>query len=171
MTQKKLEDLIGMLALLVLVALTLPLWKRADSMVQGHAAAIQVRARFDDIGGLVENAPVRSAGVAIGHVTSISLDRATHRGVVVMAIDDGVRFPVDSLASIHNAGLMGNEYVGIEAGSGRRNLGNGGVIEQTSSAVILEDVIEHVVSGGGARAGVDADASAGPVVVAANRRP
>jgi phospholipid/cholesterol/gamma-HCH transport system substrate-binding protein len=171
MTQKKLENLIGMLALLLLVALTLLLWKRADTMMQGHATGIQVRARFDDIGGLVENAPVRSAGVPIGHVTSISLDRATHRGVVVMAIDDGVRFPVDSLASIHSAGLMGNEYVGIEPGAGHKSLGNGGVIAQTNSAIILEDVIEHVVSGGGTRSGAEPDAGAGPVVVAANRRP
>ena len=152
MTQKKLENLIGTLALLGVLVAALSAWKHAGAAMRERAKAIHLRARFDDIGGLVENAPVCSAGVPIGRVTSISLDRATHRGVVDMAIDGEVRFPVDSLASIRGAGLMGNGYVGIEPGAGRQTLANGGVIERTNSATILEDVIARLLPADGAHA-------------------
>jgi len=166
MTQKNLESLIGVLVLFGIAVMTLPAWKSAEAVVHVRAKSIRIRARFDDIGGLAENAPVRCAGVSIGRVTSISLDRSTHRGVVDMAIDDG--FPVDSLASIRSAGLMGNDYVGIEPGEGRTALANGGLIERTHSAMILEDVIERVLPGDKTRAA--AQPSARSVAAVANRR-
>ena len=168
MTQKNLESLIGILVLFGIAVMTLPAWKSAEAVVHAHAKSIHIRARFDDIGGLTENAPVRSAGVSIGRVTSISLDRSTHRGVVDMAIDDDVGFPVDSHASIRSAGLMGNDYVGIEPGEGRTTLANGGVIEHTHSAMILENVIERVLPADKARAEVQP--SARSVAVVASRR-
>jgi outer membrane lipid asymmetry maintenance protein MlaD len=168
MTQKNLESLIGILVLFGIAVMTLPAWKSAEALVHGRAKSIRIRARFDDIGGLAENAPVRCAGVPIGRVTSISLDRSTHRGVVDMAIDDDAGFPVESLASIRSAGLMGNNYVGIEPGEGRTRLANGGVIERTHSAMILEDVIERVLPADKARA--EAQPSARSVAAVANRR-
>jgi len=168
MTQKNLESLIGILVLFGIAVVTLPAWKSAEAVVHAHAKSIRIRAHFDDIGGLTENAPVRSAGVPIGRVTLISLDRSTHRGVVEMEIDDDVGFPVDSLASIRSAGLMGNDYVGIEPGEGHTTLANGAVIERTHSAMILEDVIERVLPAGKTR--VEAQPSARSVVALADRR-
>jgi hypothetical protein len=77
---------------------------------------------------------VRSAGVVVGRVTSIGLDPKTFQGVVTMEIDSSVVFPKDSSAKILTAGLLGDQYIGIEAGVDDKNLAAGDTIRQTQSA-------------------------------------
>jgi len=90
---------------------------------------------------------VRSAGVTVGRVTSIALDAKTFQGVVTMEIDSSVRFPKDSSAKILTAGLLGDQYIGIEPGSADEDLPSGAVIRQTQSAVVLENLIGQLVTG------------------------
>ncbi|NCV61792.1 MAG: outer membrane lipid asymmetry maintenance protein MlaD, partial [Betaproteobacteria bacterium] len=98
---------------------------------------------FDNIGGLKVRAPVKSAGVVVGRVTSIRLDPKTYQAEVVMSLDQAVVFPKDSSARILTSGLLGEQYIGLEAGADQQNLVNGSVITMTQSAVVLESLISQ----------------------------
>ena len=96
---------------------------------------------------------VRSAGVSVGQVTSITLDKKTHQALVIMKINDGVVFPIDSSAKILTAGLLGDQYVGINPGLDDKDLTNGDLIKQTQSAVVLENLIGQLIFSKAAAAG------------------
>jgi phospholipid/cholesterol/gamma-HCH transport system substrate-binding protein len=117
-------------------------------------------ARFDNIGGLKARAPVRSAGVTIGRVTSIVLDKQTYQGVVTLAIDSKLEFPRDTSAKILTAGLLGDQYIGLEPGADEKMLGPGETIKQTQSAVVLENLIGQFINRTAAEAGTPAPAPA-----------
>jgi len=102
-----------------------------------------VVARFDNIGGLKAQAAVKSAGVVIGRVRSITFDAKTFQAQVEIALNKGVVFPKDSSAKILTAGLLGEQYIGLEAGYDTANLAQGDVIKQTQSAVVLESLISQ----------------------------
>jgi phospholipid/cholesterol/gamma-HCH transport system substrate-binding protein len=99
---------------------------------------------------------VRSAGVVVGRVKSISLDAKTYQGLVRMEIDNHVKFPKDSSAKILTSGLLGDQYVGIEAGADEKELAQGDVIRQTQSAVVLENLIGQMIFNRAADAGTGA---------------
>ena len=107
----------------------------------GGGDTYTLQARFDNIGGLKSRAPVRSAGVNVGRVTSVTLDPQTFLGVVTLEVSKGVSFPKDSSAKILTSGLLGDQYIGIEPGGDEKNLAAGDVITQTQSAVVLENLI------------------------------
>ena len=99
-------------------------------------------ASFDNIAGLTVRAKVTMAGVTIGKVTAIDLDRDTYMGRVTLQLDKSVdNLPVDSTASILTAGLLGEKYIGISVGGEDSVLKDGGVIHDTQSALVLEDLI------------------------------
>jgi phospholipid/cholesterol/gamma-HCH transport system substrate-binding protein len=100
-------------------------------------------AEFDNIGGLKARAPVKSAGVTVGRVASIALDPVTYRAVVALDLQEGFQFPKDSSARILTSGLLGEQYVGIEAGGDLENLDSGGKFSRTQSAVVLENLISQ----------------------------
>ena len=105
------------------------------------AETYQLNARFDNIGGLKVRGPVKSAGVVVGRVTGISFDPQTYEAVVTMTIDSRYRFPKDTFASILTAGLLGEQYIGLEAGENEKMLQSGDAFAQTQSAVVLEKLI------------------------------
>ena len=84
---------------------------------------------------------MRSAGVNVGRVTAITLDAQTYQGVATLEIRKDIVFPKDSSAKILTAGLLGDQYIGIEPGGDPNNLAQGDVITQTQSAVVLENLI------------------------------
>jgi phospholipid/cholesterol/gamma-HCH transport system substrate-binding protein len=100
-----------------------------------------VSGAFDNIGGLKEQAPVKSAGVVVGRVDRISFDNSRYRAQVVMKIDRRYQFPMDTSASILTSGLLGEQYVGLEAGGDTENVKDGGSLKLTQSAVVLEKLI------------------------------
>jgi phospholipid/cholesterol/gamma-HCH transport system substrate-binding protein len=101
----------------------------------------EARARFDNIGGLKVRAPVKSAGVVVGRVASIGFDDRTYQALVVLSLDERFRFPKDSSAKILTSGLLGEQYIGLEAGAEEKMLGAGDTITMTQSAVVLENLI------------------------------
>ena len=101
----------------------------------------RVSGAFDNIGGLKEQAPVKSAGVVVGRVDRISFDNSRYRAQVVMKIDRRYQFPTDTSASILTSGLLGEQYVGLEAGGDSENVKDGGNFKLTQSAVVLEKLI------------------------------
>lgn len=159
MAKKSTEAMVGAFVLLGIVALVFLALKAANLASFSTAPTYMLTAKFDNIGGLKVRAPVRSAGVAIGHVLSIKLDPQTYQGVVTMQINKGVDFPKDSSAQILTAGLLGDQYIGIEPGSDDKNLAPGDRIQHTQSAVVLENLIGQLIfnkaadAGGGAGSG------------------
>ncbi len=102
-----------------------------------------VSANYENIGGLKARAPVKSAGVVVGRVSNISFDPATYEAVVSLDIDTRYQFPKDTFANIYTAGLLGEQYVGLEPGGDETSLANGDKITQTQDAVILEKMISQ----------------------------
>ena len=120
----------------------------------GATPGYRLEARFDNIGGLKLRAPVKSAGVVVGRVERIKLDPATYMAVVTLKIDQGYEFTTDTIASILTSGLLGEVYIGLDAGGDTKMLADGGKLTKTQSAVILEKLIgqflfDKAASGGG----------------------
>jgi len=105
-------------------------------------ASYKIYALFENIGGLTARSKVTMAGVHIGQVTSIALDKDQLMARVEMEIHDDVDYlTADSSASILTAGLLGEKYIGITTGADDEMLGNGDYIEDTQSALVLEELI------------------------------
>lgn len=104
-------------------------------------ATYTVRAPFDNIGGLKPRAPVKSAGVVVGRVTEIRFDTKTYEAEVVMGIDERYKFPRDSSAAIMTSGLLGEQYIALEAGGEQKMLQDGDSLKLTQGAVVLENLI------------------------------
>ncbi|MDR2219604.1 MAG: outer membrane lipid asymmetry maintenance protein MlaD [Methylobacillus sp.] len=107
-----------------------------------------VSAHFDDIGGLKPRAPIKSAGVVVGRVDSIQFDSKRYDAVVKLKIDKSYKFPKDTFASINTSGLLGEQYVTLEAGGDTEMLEEDGKgkIEHTQPALVLEKLIGQFVS-------------------------
>ena len=125
----------------------------------GNASSVSVSdgyrviAEFDNIGGLKVRAPVKSAGVVVGRVEGISLDTRTFRANVALRIDKRYPFPKDSSASILTAGLLGEQYVGMDGGGDEQNLNDNDRLKVTQSAIVLEKVIGQFLYGKAAETG------------------
>jgi phospholipid/cholesterol/gamma-HCH transport system substrate-binding protein len=147
MGKRSIETLVGMFVLLGLIGLVFLALQAANLGSLGGGATYSVQARFDNIGGLKPRAPVRSAGVTVGRVKSIALDSKTYQGVVTLDIGTEYQFPKDSAAKILTAGLLGDQYIGLEPGGDDQNLAAGETIAQTQSAVVLENLIGQFLTG------------------------
>jgi phospholipid/cholesterol/gamma-HCH transport system substrate-binding protein len=106
-----------------------------------------VYAEFDNIGGLKVRAPVKSAGVVVGRVDGIVLDQQKYLAKVTVRVDNRYKFPKDTTAAILTSGLLGEQYIGLEAGGDTANLAPGDRIKLTQSAVVLEKLIGQFLYG------------------------
>jgi phospholipid/cholesterol/gamma-HCH transport system substrate-binding protein len=141
MTRRGIETLVGVFVLLGFVAIGYLALKAANLAAMTVGETYTVTARFDNIGGLKPRAPVKSAGVTVGRVASISLDPQTFQGLVTLELEKRFEFPKDTSASILTAGLLGDQYVGLNPGGDDKNLMQGDTIKLTQSAVVLENLI------------------------------
>jgi phospholipid/cholesterol/gamma-HCH transport system substrate-binding protein len=103
----------------------------------------QVHAKFANIGGLKERGPVKSAGVVVGRVTGIRFDNESYEAIVTMNVDSGYQFPRDTTAKILTSGILGEQYIGLEAGGDGVMLKHGDRLRLTQSAVVLENLISQ----------------------------
>ena len=110
-----------------------------------RAAPHLVRVRFDDVGNLKARAAVRAAGVPIGRVRTITFDPVDFRAVALLEVDADVEIPDDSTAKVLTAGLLGDQYVGIDMGSGTRMLADGQALTRSQSALVLETLIAQII--------------------------
>ena len=147
MGKRSIETLVGAFVLLGMLGLVFLALKAANLGSVGGGDSYAVQARFDNIGGLKPRAPVRAAGVTVGRVKSITLDAKTFQGVVTLELAKGFNFPKDTSAKILTAGLLGDQYVGLEPGGDDKMLAAGETIAQTQSAVVLENLIGQFISG------------------------
>lgn len=114
----------------------------ASLKLGGGPATYMVTAKFDNIGDLKAGSPVTMAGVTIGRVASIRFDPKDYKAAVTLSIETQYsEIPDDSDASIQTAGLLGGKYVGIGPGGSETFLQDGGQIEFTQSAIVLESLV------------------------------
>jgi len=166
MNKRSTEIGVGLFVLLGLLGLVFLALKAANLANFSNNDTYQLRARFDNIGGLKARAPVRSAGVTVGRIKGIALDPKTYLGVVTMEINRGVEFPKDSSAKILTAGLLGDQYLGIEPGASDEMFKGGELITQTQSAVVLENLIGQFLFNKAADAGSTGADPAAPATAA-----
>jgi phospholipid/cholesterol/gamma-HCH transport system substrate-binding protein len=143
MSNEKTDWWVGLFILLGAIALSFLALRAGNLSSFSLAPTYALSAKFDNIGGLKVRAPVKSAGVVVGRVASISLDEKTFQAVVTVQIEKNYRFPKDSSAKILTSGLLGEQYIGLEAGGDDANLVAGGTLQFTQSAIVLESLISQ----------------------------
>ncbi len=142
MHNRTLEIGVGIFVALGLAALLMLAMKVSNLGALTADGGYELQARFDNIGGLKVRSPVTMAGVRIGRVAEISFDNETYEAVARMTIEPQYnRLPKDTSASIFTAGLLGEQYVGLEPGGEEAFLEAGDEIRMTQSAVVLEQII------------------------------
>ena len=102
-----------------------------------------LQARFGNIGGLKVRAPIKSAGVVVGRVKDIRFDQESYLAIVTLDVNANYQFPRDTFATINTSGLLGEQYVGFEAGGDEVMLKSGDFIKKTQDAMVLEKLISQ----------------------------
>jgi phospholipid/cholesterol/gamma-HCH transport system substrate-binding protein len=146
---KKLELWVGSFVLAGFAALLVLVFKVADVQNIGGNESYTLQAHFHNIGGLKVRSPIKVGGVTVGKITDITLDTESYVPVVTLSIEKKYGyFPETSSAAILTSGLLGEQYLGIEPGFIDEDidmLGDGDLIEDTKSALVLEDMIGQVL--------------------------
>ncbi len=145
MHRKSVDVWVGLFVLLGLAALLFLALRAGNMSTLSYGQTYLVTGKFDNIGGLKPQAPVKSAGVVVGRVGNIKFDDKTYQALVTLELESGYKFPKDSSLKILTAGLLGEQYIGIEAGGDTNNLANGDRIARTQSAAVLEDLINQFI--------------------------
>ena len=143
MQRSKNDVWVGLFVLIGAASILFLALQSANLLSLNFQATYAVTAKFDNIGGLKVRAPVKSAGVVVGRVESVGLDKETFEAVVRLRIVSDYRFSKDTIASILTSGLLGEQYVGLESGGDPVYLAQGDRVGKTQSAMILEKLISQ----------------------------
>ena len=143
MKRKALDLWVGVFVAIGLGALLFLALKVGNLASFSAAETYLIKANFDNIGGLKKRAPVKSAGVVVGHVQDIVFDTETYEATVAFMIEKRYEFPQDTSAKILTAGLLGEQYIGLAAGGDTAKLKSGDRLKITQSAVVLENLISQ----------------------------
>lgn len=131
---------------LFLLAMTFLVLKASNLTSLSGSKGYELSAYFENIGGLRERAPVTAGGVRVGQVSRIEYDGETFQAKVTLNIDEAYdSFPEDTTASIYTAGLLGEQYIGLEPGAEDDVLSPDDEITMTQSALVLERLIGQVL--------------------------
>lgn len=143
MNRRALDIWVGFFVALGFAAIMFLALRVASSATLAAADGYEVKAKFDNIGGLKVRAPVKSAGVVVGRVAGIRFDNESFEAVVTMNVDKRYSFPKDTAAKILTSGLLGEQYIGLSAGGDTANLKDGDTLKITQSAIVLESLISQ----------------------------
>jgi phospholipid/cholesterol/gamma-HCH transport system substrate-binding protein len=132
---------VGIFVLMGVGALIFLSLRVGNLLTSSNQPGYRIEARFDNVAGLKPRAPVKAAGVVVGRVESIRLDPQTYEASVTMRIDQGYQFSRDTIASVLTSGLLGEVYIGLDAGGDTQMIADGGRIGKTQSALVLEKMI------------------------------
>ena len=142
--QRSKNDLwVGLFVLIGAVAILFLALQSANLLSLNFQSTYKVTAKFDNVGGLKAKAAVRSAGVVVGHVEKVVFDDKSFQAQVHISMESRYHFPKDSSLKILTSGLLGEQYLGIEAGADVAELAAGDMITTTQSAVVLESLISQ----------------------------
>ncbi len=139
---KTIEVGVGLFVALGLAALFMLAMKVSNLATFAGEPGYEVLARFENIGGLKVRSAVTMSGVRVGRVKAIEYDDTSYEAVVTLGIEERFkRIPTDTTASIFTAGLLGEQYIALDAGGEEEYLGDGSEIQLSQSALILEQVV------------------------------
>jgi phospholipid/cholesterol/gamma-HCH transport system substrate-binding protein len=156
MQRSKNDVWVGLFVMAGLVAVVFLALQAANLLKLNFQSTYHLSAEFDNIGGLKPKAAVRSSGVVVGRVEDITFNDKTFQARVTLAMESRYLFPKDSSLKILTSGLLGEQYIGIQAGGADTDLAEGDVIRQTQSAVVLENLIGQFLFSKAADASSDA---------------
>lgn len=139
----RVDFMVGLFVLAGFGALLFLALKVGNMAAFSFAPTYEVQARFDNIGGLKARAPVKSAGVVVGRIKNIQFDTQTYQALVTIDMEQQYPFPKDTSAKILTSGLLGEQYLGLEAGGDAAMLAQGDRIKSTQSALVLETLISQ----------------------------
>ena len=143
MNRSTIDLWVGIFVVAGIAALLFLALKAGNLASFSSSKSYQVQAKFANIGGLKERGPVKSAGVVVGRVADIRFDNESFEALVTMTLDVDYQFPRDTTAKILTSGILGEQYVGLEAGGDGVMLKQGDRIRLTQSAVVLENLISQ----------------------------
>jgi phospholipid/cholesterol/gamma-HCH transport system substrate-binding protein len=153
---------VGLFVVIGLVAILFLALKAANLLNLSFQSEYKVSAKFDNVGGLKPHAAIKSAGVVVGRVEEITFDIKTFQARVTLSLQNRYVFPKDSSLKILTSGLLGEQYIGIEAGADEKVLAAGDTISTTQSAVVLENLIGQFLFSKAAEGGNSTAAGAAP---------
>ena len=140
------EILVGLFIAVGLASLFMLAMKASNLNIYNDDNGYEISANFDDISGLKIKSPVTMSGVRIGRVSDIQFDSEMFEAVVKIRIESQYKtLPKDTSASIYTAGLLGEKYIGLEAGGDEENLKQGDKLKLTQSSLVLEKLISRFV--------------------------
>ena len=143
MQRSKNDIWVGLFVLLGAAAVLFLALQSANLLSLNFQSTYRVTAKFDNIGGLKPKAALKSAGVVVGRVATITFDDKSFSARVTLDIENRYAFPKDSSLKILTAGLLGEQYIGIEPGAEEKLLTDGDKLTQTQSAIVLENLISQ----------------------------
>jgi len=141
MGNKNIELAVGAFVISAVLALIVLAINISGLSYKSNDDTYYLYAKFENLAGLTERAKVSLSGVTIGRVVDINLDTQDYVAVVKMAVQKGVPLSTDTSASILTSGLLGEKYIGLSVGADDDNLLNEDEIEDTQSAIVLEELI------------------------------
>jgi phospholipid/cholesterol/gamma-HCH transport system substrate-binding protein len=141
MDRRLLDLVVGLFVAVGLAALLFLALKVGSQSVVNATDVYSIKAGFDNIGGLKVRSAVKSAGVVVGRVSEIRFDDQLYEAIVTLKIEKNYRFPRDSSAAIVTSGLLGEQYIALDAGGDTIKLKDGDSLRLTQPAVVLESLI------------------------------
>ncbi|MFZ3220038.1 MAG: outer membrane lipid asymmetry maintenance protein MlaD [Rhodoferax sp.] len=143
MQRSKKDVWVGVFVMIGAAAILFLALQSANLLSLSFQPTYRITAKFENVGGLKPKAAVRSGGVVVGRVESVTFDDKTFQARVILALESRYAFPKDSSLKILTSGLLGEQYIGIEAGADAANLVAGDTVGATQSAVVLENLISQ----------------------------
>lgn len=140
-----LEIVVGLFVAVGLAALVMLAMKVSNLATVSRESGYDLIARFDNVGGLKVRSPVTLAGVRVGQIAAIDIDKVTYQAVVTINVSNRYELPLDTHAAVLTSGLLGEQYVGLEPGGDEAYLQPGDEIKMTQSALVLEQVLGQFI--------------------------
>lgn len=140
------ETLMGAVVLLVAASFVFISYKSGN--ISSNTGTYNITAKFREIGSLSIGSDVRVGGIKVGTISKQYLDPTNYKAVIEMAVDNNIKIPNDSTASVIGDGLLGGKYIAIAPGGDEENISQGGEIKYTQDSVSLEELIGKFAFGG-----------------------
>ncbi|HEX7966939.1 MAG TPA: outer membrane lipid asymmetry maintenance protein MlaD [Stellaceae bacterium] len=146
MSRNAIETIMG--AVVLVVAAVFLFFAYSSTGPKPTSGGYDLSARFSRVDGLRDGGDVRISGIKVGTVVSQNLDPQTYLAVVHINIDQSIKLPVDTIATITSTGLLGENYLALEPGGDEEFIKPGGTIAQTVPAINIFSMINSYLSGG-----------------------
>lgn len=145
MNTRTVEIMVGLFVAAGIAAFVMLSMKVSNLASYGGDEGYNVKAHFENVGGLKVRSPVSAGGVRVGKVSDISYNNSQYVAEVTMTLEPQYKFPKDTSASILTAGLLGEQYIGLSPGAEEEDLVEGDIIDLTEPALVLEQVISQFI--------------------------